>query len=403
MSYGIYRLQHIDFITIGNHHFLHFCVGTPYTVARIAGFDHSAADIVAYSAQYVDDSSTSGFLHFDNGMRYERNATAHPMLDAENLDNDDNSLSWLPYHFLPGNNLQESGADTGTDYISKLVCRPDSPVARAMIAAAIQAKDRRHGLHRLGIAAHVFVDTFAHQGFIGQRHDRNHAQDIRDSKNNLLSAISVPPIGHGLVGTYPDQPFLEWSYLDSRGDRIPRNNPVDFVRAADRLCQEFRRYLAGNPDANVPGLNGASSKIADMLAKTTDSDGDARHKVWLDALAGDHFGFGAVKLNYQGKGEGSWKHQALGDKYLSWQQAALEAAKTQTPTGANFFGRIGAAAQNLAHDAEALAEKFNLEPVVYPYTKEFPTSNYKLFHDAARDQRYDVFAKILPTFGIYAA
>jgi hypothetical protein len=373
-----------------------------YTVARISGFDHKSADIIAYAAQYVDDSSTSGFLRFNNGVRYQRQATAHPMLDAENLDNDDNSLSWLPFHFLPGNNLLDAGSVTDTDYFGKLVCRPDSHIAKAMMASAIRAKERPQGLHRLGMAAHVFVDTFAHQGFIGQRHNHNKASNIRDSENKELSALPVPPIGHGLVGTYPDQPYLKWSYEDSNGERISRDNPHNFTLAADRLCQEFRRYILGKPDADVQGLGDVRNKITDMFVSITYLDGEVRHGKWLDALAGDHFGFGAIQLSYQGKGEGSWKGLALGDTYLRWHQDALDAAG-KIVEDKSFFGRVGAQIHNLAHRAEALADKIGVEQPVYSSAEIFLSSNYKLFHDAARDQRYDVFGEILPRFGIFAA
>lgn len=367
-----------------------------YVTARFSGFDHGSAEIVAYAAQYVDDSTTSGFLRFDNGMRYQRHATAHPMLDAGNLDNDDNALSWLPFHFLPG-------ADPlATDYHGKLVCRPDSPIARAMMASAIRAKDQPHGLHRLGIAAHVFVDTFAHKGFIGQRHPLNGASAIKDRTGADLSAIFVPPIGHGLVGTYPDQPHLEWSYMDSNGIRIDRDNPTDFTQAAERLCQEFQRYLVGNPEAAVPGLGNNREKLTAMFRNIVHKDGDFRHKAWQDALTGDHFGFGTVNIPYEGKGVGSWKHHALGDSYLEWHQEALD-AEAKVVGGLSAFQRIGAELRNVAHKAEALADRAGVEPATYHYSPAFRTSNYKLFHDAARDQRHAVFAEILPSFGICAA
>lgn len=368
-----------------------------YVTARFAGFDHASAEIVAYAAQYVDDSTTSGFLRFDNGMRYQRNATAHPMLDGKNLLNDDNALSWLPFHFLPG-------ADPlAVDYHGKLVCRPDSPVARAMMASAISAKDRPHGLHRLGIAAHVFVDTFAHQGFVGQMHDLNTASAIQNAAGADLGAFPVPPIGHGLVDTYPDQPYLRWSYDDSKGQKVIRDNPADFTEAADRLCQEFQRYLAGDPDAVVPGLGEHKGKLTAMFLKAVDRDGEVRHKAWQAALASDQFGFGPVNLPYDGKGVGSWKHEALGDQYLHWQQAALDAAAALGIGNLSVFQRVGTALTTLVHKAEALAEHAGVEPPTYLYSPAFLTSNYKRFHDAARDQRHAVFTEIFPSFGICAA
>lgn len=376
---------------------------TTYAIARIAGFEPQDAEIVAHAAQYVDDSTTSGFLRFENGMRFRRDATAHPMLDPQNLDNDDNAVSWLPFHFLPGNNLLGVNVPSNELYFSKLVCRPDSSVAKEMMAAAIRVKYKPHGLHRLGIAAHVFVDTFAHHGFVGQRHNLNAATDIRDADDRTIDAFSVPPVGHGQVDTCPDRPFLKWSYTDFYGKRISRDNPATFAQAADRLCQEFRRYLVGDPTADVQGLGAtALAKFTNLFAKFDDNDGDVRHKRWLGALDSDYFGFGAVGLTYAGKGAGSWKHRALGNVYLDWEASAKKAA-AENPEKVSLFQHVGAVLSDLSHRWEAMADNLGVEPADYPFSESFLTSDYKKFHDAASDQRYDVFRKILPSFGIHAA
>ncbi len=372
-----------------------------YVVARHAGFDHGPASTIAHAAQYVDDSPTSAFLRFDNGMRYQRVATAHPMTDIDNLDNDENSLSWLPFHFLPGNNLQPSSQSTEGDYIHKLVCRPDSHVAQAMIVAAANSKDMPHGLHRLGIAAHVFADTFAHYGFVGLKHEINSATNIRDSEGNELLSPPVPPVGHGQVETYPDQPYLRWSYEDWKGDRIQRDNPTDFTQAAHRLCQEFQRFRG---DTNAPGLTDEQrTKLKNMFENVRDKDGKERHKKWLDAIAGDHFGSWRVSLKYEGKDEDSWKHQALGDVYLEWRRKSLERAKQESGHWDQlkvWSGKFHSVADKL----EALADKLGADiPVEYKFTNDFLISDYKKFHDAARAQRHEMFGIILPGFGIHAA
>ena len=65
-----------------------FHFGATYAIARLAGFTDQEAHTIAYSAQYVDDSTTSGFIRFDNGVRFYRQATAHPPLDIANINND---------------------------------------------------------------------------------------------------------------------------------------------------------------------------------------------------------------------------------------------------------------------------------------------------------------------------
>lgn len=375
-----------------------------YVVARYAGFEHSEASTIAHAAQYVDDSPTSAFLRFDNGMRYQRVATAHPMTDIDNLNNDENSLSWLPFHFLPGNNLQLSGQATDDDYIQKLVCRPDSHVAKAMMAAAFNSINTPHKWHRLGIAAHVFVDTFAHQGFAGLKSDINQASDICDKAGNELLNPPVPPVGHGQVATHPDKPFLRWSYIDWQGNRIERDNPTDFTQAAHRLCQEFQRFRLGDPNALVPGLNDEQrNTLTELFERVRHEDGEERHKEWLDAIANDHFGSWAVTLKYEGKDEGSWKHLALGDVYLEWRRKSLERAK-QEHNLLDSFKIWSGKSHSLANKIEALADKLGADiPVEYKFSQEFLSSDYKKFHDAARAQRHEMFGVILPGFGIHAA
>jgi hypothetical protein len=384
-----------------------FHFGATYAIARLAGFDDAPAQVVAYAAQYVDDSTTTGFIRFDNGMRFYRQATAHPPLDLKNANNDVGAQSWLPFHFLPGNDGLDTLAPTGDDYRHRLVCRPDSFVARAMMRDVIEAKAKSpdHSLHRLGIAAHVFVDTFAHRGFIGERTSFNEVGRIQTAAGKALKKMPVPPIGHGQVSTYPDRPFLHWRYDNSAGSTVERDNPKDFLVAADRLCQEFRRYRLGDPDAPVAGLDDvARDRMATLFNGATDEDGDARLAQWLQALAADHFGFGPSAPSYIGKGKGSWKHIALGEFYLSWLQNAQRNMDAIPLEKRSLLQRIGAKLLDAGVEhTEALADHFNIESVTYPFNAEFLSSNYKRFHDAAEEQRFAVFKKILPRFGIFEA
>lgn len=384
-----------------------FHFGATYAIARLAGFDDGDAQVVAYSAQYVDDSTTTGFIRFDNGMRFYRQATAHPPLDLKNADNDVGAQSWLPFHFLPGNDGMDTLAPTGAGYRQRLVCRPDSFVARAMMRDVIEAKAKSpdHSLHRLGIAAHVFVDTFAHRGFIGERTSFNEVRRIETAAGKGLQKMPVPAIGHGQVSTYPDRPFLHWRYENSAGEMVERDNPTDFLVAADRLCEEFQRYRLGDPDAPVAGLDDvARDRLASLFNRATDDDGDARLAQWLRALAADQFGFGPSSPGYIGKGKGSWKHIALGEFYLSWLQQAQLNMDAIPLEKRSLLQRIGAKLLDAGVEhTEALADHFNIESMTYPFSAEFLSSNYKRFHDAAEEQRFAVFKKILPRFGIFEA
>jgi len=46
-----------------------------YIAARLAGYNHKKAGIIAYSAQYVDDATNAGIIRFKNGAMYQRICT----------------------------------------------------------------------------------------------------------------------------------------------------------------------------------------------------------------------------------------------------------------------------------------------------------------------------------------
>lgn len=342
--------------------------GVTYVLARLAGFDAPEASIVAASSQYVDDAVESGVVAFDNGAMYKRISSAHKMLDYRNCEELASHLVWVPFHFLPGNGGLPAGQDPDGSFIRKLVCVPNSPVAQDVIRWCIAERGLPCGLHRLGITMHVYADTWAHQGFAGVNHVVNHATDLAgpdgkpdDSladrlKNYFLN--SALPLGHGAVLSNPDKPFLVWSYTNGLGERVQRDNPNDFLTACEHMCRAMQRFRAGDDQAPAAGLRTQDRDTLDRLLRTlTSAEGKDRHQGWLGAIEQGAFGFGAEKVTYVGEGEGSWKHQALG---------------------------------------EPKNGKFGYQPA-------FLVSHWKLFHDALQAHRFDVLHNILPAYGICAA
>lgn len=178
-----------------------------YVAARLAAFPHADADIIAYAAQYVDDATCSGAVRFDNRAIYKRISSSHKTIDFQNFDPVEDLLVWMPFHFLPGNGAAGAGDDTAGSFIHRLVCLPDSQIARDMLDAVSEDRDRPYALHRLGIAMHVYADTWAHQGFAGVLHQINevHSFDELGSSDvfedglpgfiNRVLEKTVPPSG----------------------------------------------------------------------------------------------------------------------------------------------------------------------------------------------------------------
>jgi len=353
--------------------------GATYVIGRLAGFSDRDARVVAYCAQYVDDATNSGTIRFRNGAMFERISSAHKMLDYRNFKDLSNHRVWIPFHFLPGNASLPAGENPEGSFIHELICRPDSHVARDMVNDCILNREcEPYSLHRLGITMHVYADTWAHQGFAGVNHEVNEARDISGAtgksdsrffdrvKTYFASAFvcEALPLGHGAVLSHPDLPFLKWGYTNGFGERIERDNPRDFLEAADRMCVAMQRYRAGDPDAEAPGLPPDDrKKIGKMLRTIRDKDGEARHLVWCDAIASGEFSFGpVVPPEYVPKGKGSWKHRSIG-----------------TNKSVDDFDDC------------------------FTFRKKFVKSHWKLFHDALQSHRFRLVHIVLPRYGICAA
>lgn len=343
-----------------------------YVTARCAGFIHPEANTIAYAAQYVDDSTSSGPIWFDNKAMYLRSSSAHGSLDLRNLNNADNHLVWLPFHFLPGNGGLPADQNPEGSFIKKIICYPNSPVAEAMIEAAIADRKKPAALHRLGITMHVYADTWAHQGFAGVLHKVNEVEDLREIDNsgvfsgglpnfvNNLLDDTIPPLGHGRALIFPDMPFLSWEYINGHEERVTRNNTDLFVLAAEAMCRAMQQYRSHeNPAVQATGLPPADiATLRNLFLRFKDKDGDVRHKKWLDAIADGAFSFGNASISYAADGKNSWKAAALGTSQ---------------------------------------------DVPVYSYSPDFLRSDWKLFHDAMQQHRLTVAHDILPQYGICAA
>lgn len=350
--------------------------GLTYIAARLAGFTAADAQIIAYSAQYVDDATNSGVIRFDNGAMYSRISSAHKMLDYRNSEKLANHRVWASFHFLPGNGGQPAGLNPDGSFINKLVCKPDSYVARDMLRLAIQDREKPYGLHRLGVTMHVYADTFAHQGFSGNIHEINKVEDLQSSDPSLDQSFfskianffvsSAFPLGHGAALSHPDRPYISWKYVNGLGQTVERNNQTIFFDAVDMMCRAMRCYRMGDTDVDLDSVEGIPEpdalRIKSMINSIRDEDGEERHSKWLEAIALGEFSFGPEQVSYIAKGEGSWKHRSIGQ---------LEAVDDEEDE--------------------------------FVYSASFLTSDWKMFHDALQAHRFDILHDVLPKYGICAA
>lgn len=351
--------------------------GVTYVIARLAGFEHPDAEKIAYSAQYVDDAVHHGPVRFDNGALFNRNSSAHKMLDYRNMEQLGNSQSWVPFHFLPGNGGKPAGENPEGSFVNKLMCTPNSFVAQDMLEDCYRHKDKPYALQRLGISMHVYADTWAHQGFVGINHEINDVYDINivndvpqtgwkdkmssffgDMWDDVQSKIvgDALPLGHGTVLSYPDLPYLHWNFTRRKGGEVvDRRNYDLFIEASDHMCRFMQRWL-GKDQTGLPADD--KEVLLNLFKEIVDENSEHRHSRWLELIKDGTFSFGAQQLEYHGEGEQSWKYKALGEP----------------------------------NDKDE-----------YHYTPAFLDSDWKRFHDALLAHRFAVIHEVLPRYGICVA
>ncbi len=261
-----------------------------YAMAKLAGLNDESARIIANSAQFVDDATEEiAVIDEYSGKFYASEVSARHTGTLEYFKKEHVHLTsyidqlniWLPFHFLPGNN--------GDLLTQKLVCQTDSEIAQEMIQNhinyAIQLKEngKPWGNYLVGLAAHVYADTFAHYGFSGVSSRRNlvagnsireydnpnkdalvhlHKEKLEkcdiftNIKNAVLGSVGElstdidgGTMGHPGVGVLPDLPYLVYEFQYEREDLLHggqptnhRNNPQTFLDACKRMHEYFSQY-----------------------------------------------------------------------------------------------------------------------------------------------------------------
>ncbi len=262
-----------------------------YAMARAAGLDRVTCKKIAYSAQFVDDNAGHKNLVTLDKAQLHVTATAHHADNIKNLDTEDQSLVWVPYHFLPGGQ--------GGTYEEKLKCVKDSEIAQQMFEHYL-ALPKVFSPYLIGVAAHVYADTFSHYGFSGISSEVNCIEsDSFEFKDDLTGEIKEyivskwqafktklaasaaeslsNGLGHGAAHTYPDRPFLTWQFTyESGGHSGWRNNPKTFLEACEKLHARFKTYACNNPElTDLIGIefSDIKEKVAEILSTQAGMEG----------------------------------------------------------------------------------------------------------------------------------
>jgi hypothetical protein len=356
-----------------------FHYGVIYILAKSAGLSEDESEVIAHACQYVDDSVVKDELIFAQGQRFERYASAHKIVDIRNCDSEKNREAWIPFHFVP--------SGKGADFSEKLICQSDSQVIRQVVTEALQHRKDDNGLHRLGVTLHAYVDTWAHKGFCGDVNEVNKVTELSYIQpNEKLSQLIANgfksffdklesdtlddflPLGHGAALTLPDQPWVEWSYKDSAGQKVTRHNLPDFLEAADKAYRILVAYQKN--ETSFADQDGLPKSLKNALKKQLFSCQDEDAKIRLEnlqvAVQKGFFENVTSIPEYVGKGEKSWKHMATG---IISDQDDLLPSRDKPDWSA----------------------------------KQFELSNYRKFHDAVKQHRQYLLDVVLPKFDLRIA
>ena len=202
-----------------------------YLIAIKSGFEIHEAYTIAYSSQFVDDNCHEYIIYSanDSQVEYKNFISA---INEKNLNSRKLDEILIPFHFLPDVKTEGNRKDGEMN--------PFNTVKNSTFAEYILINALKSGnLYWIGIATHAYVDTWAHQNFVGVLSNYN-------AFNNFLAKL-LPNIGHLDALDKPDLVGLIWK--DTRLKKVEINNVDRFTQASKKLMNLYLKFT-GNCNAN---------------------------------------------------------------------------------------------------------------------------------------------------------
>jgi len=279
--------------------------------ARGLGFKKEIAHQIAYASQFVDDArvdqivlnrepDNSEYDIIEDKPAFFGMSTCHCYLKVKSFNYNAMINNTSAFHFVP--------AGEGKSFVKKMRCKKDNPVINKILREAILEEDPVI----LGVTLHPYADSFSHQGFSGLMSRVNDIKNIklysnyykvlpfkfviliqkilRNSYDRYLDKF-MPAYGHGQALSYPDLPFLKWTYEYDYSDEFLEdyrsseliNNPARYRLAFEKIKSVLSRYLINYPqykDHSVKFKN-----FEDLFELLTQRHGNIRRrKNWIKAL-----------------------------------------------------------------------------------------------------------------------
>ena len=336
-----------------------------YVLCRCNGMSPENSKKVAYASQHTDDAKYDHPLNFETGGRFQQFLSAHKFIHPDVFSLDTQYKIYVPFHFIPGNQ--------GDRFQERMVCRQNSEIAQQMVREVTNLKGKPYQVHRLGIALHVYADTWSHQDFSGLQTELNDVEDIdvineekvgiarifRDFFRDITESL-IPQIGHAETATLPDEPYREWTFYHVYQKRsIHRKNWLICQDASRAIYKEIKGFLYKNPeyrDEKPIPWGAIKSTVTNLFRQKGNQE--ERCSNWAERINDSSFGFACQLIE---------KDLSYNDR--EWFRAAVEVKKTD-------------------------------EREKYYRKNNFHLSDWKYFHDAAESHRFFVLKESLSPQGI---
>lgn len=239
-------------------------------VAQAAGFDRSSMETVAYAAQQTDNNLVGYRVKAPKGNHQD--AFEVQITQTMNVFMNDHDR-WRIYgklHFPPGE-PKAASAKRVDGRTCEMNTTPDSPYAQMMLGRALASGD----LYELGLACHMYCDTFAHQNYTGTITDFNASVKPKGTWQRILKWF-VPDSGHAEVGLKPDQPNLIWE--DKRLVTSKISNKDRCLDAFENLFYAMRAvHLGASPQG---ACEDPAWRLANLQEQLTPAQRKSVDKDW---------------------------------------------------------------------------------------------------------------------------
>jgi hypothetical protein len=279
----------------------------PIYLGRKAGIPIGVIRPIAHASQYVDDQTHSNIVLIGD-KAFTPVLTSHRPTDYRLAFTRFILDVWATFHFLPGNL-------DAKEFMARMMCVKNGPLVKLVLEHALQNKTKSFGPHLIGIAAHVLLDSFSHDGYIGLSTDLNKIKNgslrfevtspeirqhiwekfgnfmnktVSNAKNIVVGTVAeIAEIGHAAVYTLPDQPFVSFSYTTENGLLIERNNVDYFLEACECLYAFLIEFAKDTPFWKRPETPASWDSISDEVRSLLQKEGclEEREKNWKKVIS----------------------------------------------------------------------------------------------------------------------